>query len=364
MKKQPALLIQISFLICLAALMPAYVFGGTNQDFLIAVDGIEKVSGKPDWIVLDCRSKKLYNAGHIPGAINLGDSCRYALRDGTERIKKVSEMEAILGNAGIDNAKHVVVYADAKNLDHATTGFWILEYLGHDKVHFLNGGFDEWKKSGKLIDKKARQISPSTFKAKVNKSVIAGTNEMLGIAKGKIKNIQLIDSRSEKEYSGKDNRALRGGRIPNTTVNIPHDKTYDKKTGIISFGKVLSIYATLDKDKRTIAYCQTGARSTVTYLAMRLLGFKDPSVYDDSWVVYGNSIYPPYPIENEQWVNLDVLGKMKKAIDTMAAEIGKLKKENARLKKGGVEQKAEVEEEEAWRNPLEESGCGAEEDEE
>jgi hypothetical protein len=96
---------------------------------------------------------------------------------------------------------------------------------------------------------------------------------------------------------------------------------------------------------------------------MRLLGFKDAAVYDDSWTVYGNSIHPPYPVENEQWINLDVLGKMQKAIDKMAKEIYILKKENALLNKGGIEQTAAIAEEELWMNPLEESGCGAEEDE-
>jgi len=357
---------RIIFFAAIALLLPICAFAGSEKNLLYTVDDVEKILMNPEWVVLDCRSKKLYDAGHIPGAVTLGDSCRYVLRDGTERVKKVKEMEMILGNAGIDNSKHVVVYADAKNLDHATTGFWILEYLGHDKVHFLNGGLDGWKKSGKPVDKKAKQLATATFKAKVNKSVIAATGEILAIAKGKTKNIQLIDSRSEKEYLGTDIRALRGGRIPNTTINIPHDKTYDKKTGIISMGKVLSLYTTLDKDKKTIVYCQTGARATVNYLEMRVLGFKNPAVYDDSWAVYGNSIYPPYPIENEQWVNLDVIGKMKKTIDKMAKEILKLKRQNTKLKNAWVEGKTavEVEEEEAWMNPLEESGCGAEEDEE
>jgi len=349
---------RIIFFAAIALLLPVYAFAGAEKSLLYTVDDVEKILTNPEWVVLDCRSKKLYDSGHIPGAINLGDSCRYILRDGTERIKKVKDMEMILGNAGIDNSKHVVVYADAKTLDHATTGFWILEYLGHDKVYFLNGGLNEWGKSGKPIDKTARRLTPATFKAKVNNSVIATTGEILAIAKGRTKNIQLIDSRSEKEYLGMDIRSLRGGRIPNTTMNVPHDKTYDKKTGIISLGMALSLYSTLNKDKRTIVYCQTGARATVNYFEMRLLGFKNPAVYDDSWTVYGNSINPPYPIENEQWINLDVLGKMKQAIESMSQEIAKLKKEKTQLKKGGAEQKKEVEKEEAWMNPLEESGCG------
>lgn len=87
MEEQPKLSERLSFLICIVALLlPAYVFGEINRDFLITVDDAEKVIGKPDWVILDCRAQKLYNAGHIKGAVTLGDSCRFILKDGTQRI--------------------------------------------------------------------------------------------------------------------------------------------------------------------------------------------------------------------------------------------------------------------------------------
>ncbi|RJQ18487.1 MAG: sulfurtransferase [Nitrospiraceae bacterium] len=358
MKKQPPLSAAVSLLVCLFILSPVFVLAGTGPGILMTIDDVERVIDRPDWVVLDCRTKKLYDAGHIRGAVTLGDSCRFILKDGTQRIKPVRELEEVFGNAGIDNNKHVVVYADAKNLDHATIGFWALEYLGHDRAHFLNGCFDEWKKRGKPVDKDVPQVKNARFNAKVNASVIATTDEILAIVKRKTKDVQLVDSRSENEYAGLDIRSLRGGRLPHTTLNVPETSNYDKKTGVIYPDKLLPLYSTLDRDKRTISYCQTGARSTVTYLAMRLLGFKNPAVYDDSWIVYGNSVNPPYPVENEQWINLDVLEKMKKAIDKMAKEISELKKMNAQLTEDGTEQGPSVKDEVSWMNPLEESGCG------
>lgn len=54
MKEQPKLSARLSLLICIAALLlPAYVFGGINQDFLITVDDAEKRAGKPEWVILD-----------------------------------------------------------------------------------------------------------------------------------------------------------------------------------------------------------------------------------------------------------------------------------------------------------------------
>lgn len=325
MKKQSLI---ISFVVCLVILLYGYALAWVNPDLLMTPDDVEKVIGKTDWIILDCRDKQDYETEHIPGAIFLGSSCREALRDGTERVLKPEQLEKILGSAGISNDKHVVVYGDAKKIVHAAVGFWILEYLGHDKVHFLDGGMTEWKAAGKPVTKESVQPQPATFKAHVVPSRYASTEEILRIARGDIKDIQLIDSRTEKEHKGKESRSLRGGFIPNTTINVSHELTYDKRTGKILPEKFLNkFFGSLDKNKRTIGYCQTGSRSTLTYLQLRLMGFKDVANYDDSWIVYGNSIYPPYPVANEQWINLEGIVKMK-------ADIDKLKKEIEELKKG------------------------------
>ena len=44
---------------------------------------------------------------------------------------------------------------------------------------------------------------------------------------------------------------------------------------------------------------QTGTRSTLTYLQFRLMGFKNPANWDDSWRVYGAKL--DYPVADEQW---------------------------------------------------------------
>lgn len=306
--------------------MSTYAYGWANPDLLMNPDDVEKIAAKPDWVILDCRGKDAYGKEHIPGAIVF--DCRKDLRDGTERVLKPAQLEKILGDAGISNDKNVVVYGDAKHIVHASVGFWILEYMGHDKVHFLDGGLTEWKAAGKPVTTEPKTLPPTTFKAHVVSNRYASTEEILKIAKGETKGVQVIDARTEKEFNGKESRSLRGGRIPNTTINVSHDLTYDKRTGKLIPEKFLEgkFYGTLDKNKRTIALCQTGSRSTLTYLELRLLGFKDPANYDDSWIVYGNSVYPPYPVENEQWINLEGIVKM-------SADIKKLKKEIADIRK-------------------------------
>lgn len=290
-----------------------------NPELLLTPEQVKKNIGKADWVVVDCRSLKDYVKGHIPGSISLGKRCKKALRDATARIfRDVSRYEKILSKVGIGNNTHVVFYyGDLKTLTDATVGFWILEYLGHDKVHVLNGGLDAWRKAGNRLDSKLVKKEPATFKANVVASRYSPTSEILNIANGEARDIQVIDSRTKAEYEGKDIRAIRGGYVPNTTLNVSHLDTLaqkkDRKTGkmgpiaYLDPNVIAGKFASLDRGKRTIAYCQTGTRSTLTYLQLRLLGFKEPANWDESWRVYGSQI--DYPVAGEQWYNFAGVNK-------------------------------------------------------
>lgn len=301
-----------------------------NPQLLVTPEDVVKTIDKPDWVVVDCRDLDDYLKGHIPGAISLGKQCGKALRDPTSRILDTKKYEELLGKVGIGNNSHVVFYHnDIKDLTDATVGFWVLEYLGHDKVHVLNGGLDAWRKSGQRLDDKPVKKDPATFKVKVVKNRYASTNEILKIARGQEKGVQLVDSRTAKEYKGEDIRSLRGGHVPNTTVNIPHldtlpkvkDPKTDKMVEIAYLDPEVAAKAfeKLDKNKRTVAYCQTGTRSTLTYLQMRALGFKNPANWDDSWRVYGAQV--AYPAADEQWYNFDQVNAHMKKIEQKVADL-------------------------------------------
>ena len=307
----------------------SHAAGWANPDLLVTPEAVQANVNKPDWVIVDCRDLKDYAKGHIPGSISFGKECKKALRDGTARIfKDAVKYEHFFSKAGIGNDTHVVFYGEHKSTDtfkDAHVAFWIMEYLGHDKAHVLNGGLDAWQKAGKQLTNEPTIKPAKTFKAKVVASRYASTDEMLQIAQGKKKGVTVIDARSKKENEGDDIRALRGGYVPNTTANIPHTETMDqekdaktgkdKDNGYLSPDRVAGFYKNFDKNKRTIAYCQTGTRSTLSYLELRLLGFKEPANWDDSWIIWGNNLR--YPVANEQWLNLEKLGSLSKDIDKL-----------------------------------------------
>jgi thiosulfate/3-mercaptopyruvate sulfurtransferase len=304
-----------------------------NPGLMLSAQELKGNLDLADWVIVDCQELDAYAKGHIPGAISLGKRCKKALRDKTSRMfSNPAKYEKFLGKVGIGNDTHVVFYGEHVGSDtvrDAAIAFWILEVLGHDKVHVLNGGIDAWKNAGYSLTPTPAIRPESTFKVNYTASRYAATAEIVSIATGKLKGVQLIDSRSEKEHAGKDIRALRGGHVPNTTINVSHKKTHDQSkdpatgdmrdNGFLSADRVAPFFKSLDKSKRTIAYCQTGSRSGLTYLELRLLGFEDPANWDDSWRVYA-SYFDNYPVENEQWFNFNrvrALEKKVKAIEEM-----------------------------------------------
>ena len=289
---------------------PAAFAKWANPQLLLTPEQLQKNLEKSDWVVVDCRRLEDYLKGHIPGAISLGKPCGSALRDATARVLEAKRYEEILGKVGISNASHVVFYhGDMRDLTDATVGFWVMEYLGHDKAYVLNGGLDAWRKAGLKLSDKPSKREATSFKVKVVASRYSSTDEIVKIARGQVKGVQVVDSRTAREYKGEDIRSVRGGHVPNTTVNISHLDTLPKVKDAKSDKMVESAYldpdiaakafGKLDKNTRAVAYCQTGTRSTLTYLQLRLLGFKDPANWDDSWRVYGAKL--EYPVADEQW---------------------------------------------------------------
>ena len=309
----------------LVAWAPGALAKWVNPQLLVTPEQLQKNTEKSDWVVVDCRDLEDYLKGHIPGAISLGRSCGTALRDPTLRVLETKRYEEILSRVGIGNATHVVFYhGDMKDLTDATVGFWVMEYLGHDKVYVLNGGLDAWRKAALRLSDKPEKREPATFKAKVVASRISPTDEIARIARGQTKGVQLIDSRSAREYRGEDIRSVRGGHVPNTTVNISHldtlPKAKDPKTekmveiAYLDPDVTAKSFEKLDKNARAVAYCQTGTRSTLTYLQFRLLGFKEPANWDDSWRVYGAKL--ELPVADEQWYDFAKVNADLRALDT------------------------------------------------
>lgn len=246
--------------------------------------------------IVDARTAEAYAAGHIPGAVSIPVTDTFNPVGPAQMAGTVEQITKLLGAKGIGNDTKVVVYADGKD-NQAARIFWTLEYYGlRDKVAVLNGGFKKWQAENRTISTQVPSITPATFTAKIDDSVLSTKEKILGII-GK-PGVALVDARSPAEYKGEDLRAKRGGHIPGA-VNINWETlfTSDAAPVLKSAQELAAMYQAVGvtKDKIAYVYCQTGQRSSVTYLSLRLLGYDKVLNYDGSWQEWGND--PDVPIE-------------------------------------------------------------------
>lgn len=268
-------------------------------------------------IVWDVRGADEYGKGHIPGAVNIGDIGKVLRRDSDEDYIPLAQMEKILGDAGIDPGKEIVVYGDKGN-PYVYFGLLTIEYLNGKNGRVYHGGIDDWKAAGNAVETEPAKRAPIALRLTTHPGVTVSTRDVLAALKRK--NAQFVDVRTAGEYAGEDIRAIRGGHIPGA-VNVPYEQNWaDPETpGKLARKQVgtkdglalkpadglKALYAKLDPNKETIVYCQSGVRAAETATVLKDMGFKKVKVYDSSWLGYGNTL--DAPAENAQFFNVGAL---------------------------------------------------------
>ena len=290
-------------------------------------------------LIWDVRSQEDYRRGHIPGAVNIDEIALVLREPSTEDYIPVARIEQILGEAGIDPAREIVLYG-AKAHTSPYFGYVTVRYLGGSDARVYHGGMDDWKAAGKPIATDPVKLPPVSFRAQVNPDVILSTREV--ISRLGAPGIQIVDARTEKEFSGEDIRALRGGHIPGA-VNIPYESNWvDPDTprklqrrqvagkdgmSLKPLEDLRALYARLDPQKETIVYCQSGVRAAETATVLQSLGFRNVKVYDSSWLGYGNTF--DAPAENVTYFNVGrvngLLMQMQQRIDVLEGQVEELK---------------------------------------
>jgi thiosulfate/3-mercaptopyruvate sulfurtransferase len=257
---------------------------------LISSTELMKKIEKPDLILVDSRSYKEYLEGHIPGAVNL-DFFYYHWSDTSKNGIKAFEkqMENLLSVLGVTNDKTVIFYDEVSGMS-AARGVWTLMYFSHPYTFMLDGGFKKWKSLGLPTETKTNGFKPAKFSGKINKDLIAGYEYV----NKKIGKIKLLDARSKDEYDGITIRAARKGHIP-TAINIDWILNVNDDGTMKSIEDLSKMY-NFSKDDEIITYCQGGYRAANSFLALKILGFKNVKIYLGSWGEWGNKLDLPTEI--------------------------------------------------------------------
>lgn len=279
--------------ICLLVLVfyTATSMAVTSEEILVDAKWLAKHLNESDLVVVDARDEKDYLQGHIVGAVNIPYSSTFIEEDGVKRIAGLHQLQALFSKAGIQPDSTVVIYAGDSYIN-AGRVFWVMEVTGQKLVKLLNDGFAGWEKETVgLVSKDVTIRKPTNYIPSVEPDRIITMSGMhLAI---KDENKFIIDSRSRSEYEGKTSKAKRRGHIP-TAVSYPPEDNFIEIDGI----KQLKPLAELEElyniphDKKVYAYCNSGREAALAYAILRQFDY-DVSVYDGSWLEWGNDTSLP-----------------------------------------------------------------------
>lgn len=239
-------------------------------------------------LVLDCRfnvtDKNLgllqYMQGHIPGAyyfdLEQDFSSPVELHGGRHPLPGIEILQEKLRRAGASQHSNIVVYDDSR-MGYAARAWWLLSYMGHDKVQILDGGFKAWLEFKGALDKRERIVKAGNFTAKIQTDWTLNRNKIL-----QSKNLQLIDSREPRRFQGLEELIDPIAGHIEGAVNYPWQEITNEQSFIKSIESQKRHWQNLPTTENLVVYCGSGVTACVNIFSLHLIGIK-AKLYAGSW---------------------------------------------------------------------------------
>ncbi|MCH8178709.1 MAG: sulfurtransferase [Proteobacteria bacterium] len=257
-----------------------------------------------DVLVLDCRfdladaaaGEAAWRQGHIPGA-------RHAHLDrdlsgpkagqgtpqfnGRHPLPSPDALARTLGAWGLRPDTRVVAYDDAGGM-FAARAWWLLRWLGHDRVQVLDGGWPAWlalPPEGGAQDTTVAARPTTVVTPRVQAGWVlsaADVHAALGQAQ-----LQLLDARAPDRFRG-ENETLDpvGGHIPGACnrffqLNLSEGRF---KAPAVLRDEFTALLAQAGASQDTLVHqCGSGVTACHNLLAMAHAGFAPTRLYAGSW---------------------------------------------------------------------------------
>lgn len=268
---------------------------------IVSVATLQAMLGQTDVVIVDCRfqlgdteaGRSAFQQSRIPGAIYAHldeDLCGPPATDhGRHPLPATELMIDRLGSMGIDSSKYVVAYDDRKNMMAARL-WWMLNYLGHENVSVLDGGWDAWTRADAPIETQApTRAKPTQFSGTPRSDWLVVLDQVDAQPK-------MIDSRAPERYRG-DVEPLDpvGGHIPNA-VNFHYAQCLDDQGCFLPVDEIRSKLQTSvfhdQAPEGATFYCGSGVSACVNLIAAKHAGFSMSKLYVGSWSEWSRKRLP------------------------------------------------------------------------
>jgi thiosulfate/3-mercaptopyruvate sulfurtransferase len=265
----------------------------TNNSLVVSPQWLLEHLNEEQVVVVDCRfsladpqlGKQQYQASHIPGAyyldLNLDLSSPVSEHGGRHPLPNVVELANKLSSIGINSQQTLVVAYDDSRLAFAARLWWLLRYLGHDRVAVLDGGFAGWKQNSYAVCDVVPPARNGSFIPQPLRHLLANATDVKN--RKDSPGVVLVDSRERDRYLGISEPIDKvAGHIP-AAVNYPWQDVTNANGYLIGISEQISRWQDIANKNEILVYCGSGVTACVNLLSLELAGIGNAKLYAGSW---------------------------------------------------------------------------------
>jgi len=262
-----------------------------NTNLLISPQWLANHLNDPNLIIIDCRfslanpelGNKQYQESHIPGAfyldLNQDLSNPVQKHGGRHPLPDPNKLAEKLAAIGVKYQETFIVAYDDSRFAFASRLWWLLIYIGHEKVALLDGGFSGWQKEYPVTNEISTQ-KLGFFQPQIQPKMVVDIETVK--AKKDLAKVVLVDSRDSDRYLGKNEPIDPiAGHIPGA-VNYPWKQVTDEN----SQAKVAEQnyrWEEVKNAEEVIVYCGSGVTACVNLWSLKMAGINTGKLYAGSW---------------------------------------------------------------------------------
>jgi thiosulfate/3-mercaptopyruvate sulfurtransferase len=264
----------------------------TEHQPVVSASWLYEHLDNPQVMVADCRfsladpelGHKQYQTSHIRGAyyldLNRDLSSPVEQHGGRHPLPNPTELANKLSAMGVNFQTLVVAYDDSR-FAFAARLWWLLRYLGHNRVAILDGGFKGWLSNGYPVTDAIPKHASAKFIPKLQREQVVDIAAVK--ARLDLSGVVLVDSRESDRYRGEREPIDKiAGHIP-SAVNYPWQEVSDAQGYLRSVAEQRRRWEKLQQAEEILVYCGSGVTACVNLLSLKIAGIDTGKLYSGSW---------------------------------------------------------------------------------
>ncbi|VEP16222.1 Sulfurtransferase [Hyella patelloides LEGE 07179] len=264
-----------------------------QTEYLVDSEWLSHQQDNPQIVIIDCRfqlanpnwGEEQYHKNHIPGAYYLSLdrdlSSQVQRHGGRHPLPDIEVLAQKFTEMGIVKNETLVVAYDDSRFAFAARLWWLLRYLGHDKVALLDGGWNGWIDRNYPITNAIPEPKSGSFTPQPNPDWLVDIDTVKAAKNND--SVVVVDSRDSDRYTGlREPIDPIAGSITGA-LNSPWKKVSDESGYLQSLEKQQKLWKNYQEAEEIIVYCGSGVTACVNLLSLELSGFKNTKLYPGGW---------------------------------------------------------------------------------